>query len=154
MRWFLSNEKSFVVPAWRAESISLYTYHKVRIPKYQWDPFSSEGHCHRQACPSCSLQWGWDYVSELQSPTGLLFMPQMIHEYGEPWWSDIDGGTEELGEKLVPMPLCPPQIQYGLTWTWTQTSMVRGWPLTTWAMVRPMHALTKTWKIRELKWTF
>jgi hypothetical protein len=35
---------------------------------------------------------GWDYVSELQSPTCLLFIPQIIYEYGEPRWNDIDRG--------------------------------------------------------------
>jgi hypothetical protein len=39
---------------------------------------------------------------------GLLFILDVIHEYGEPWWNDIDGKTEELGEKPVPVPLCPP----------------------------------------------
>jgi hypothetical protein len=29
---------------------------------------------------------GWDYVSEQQSPTGLLFIPRVICEHGEPWW--------------------------------------------------------------------
>jgi hypothetical protein len=33
-------------------------------------------------------------------PMGLLFIPQEIYEYGEPWWSDIDRG------KL----LCPPEL--------------------------------------------
>jgi hypothetical protein len=26
---------------------------------------------------------GWDYVSE---PTGLLFIPWVIYEHGQPWW--------------------------------------------------------------------
>jgi hypothetical protein len=25
------------------------------------------------------MSMGWDYVSELQPPTGLLFIPQVIH---------------------------------------------------------------------------
>jgi hypothetical protein len=56
-------------------------------------------------------------VTELQPPTLLLlFIPQVIYEYGEPpWWNDIDRGTEELGEKPVPVPLCPPQFAHGLT---------------------------------------
>jgi hypothetical protein len=29
---------------------------------------------------------GWDYVSELRPPTGLLFIPRIIREHGEPWW--------------------------------------------------------------------
>jgi hypothetical protein len=40
----------------------------------------------------------------------------MIYEYRGPRWNDIDRGkTEELGEKPVAVPLCPPQIPYGLT---------------------------------------
>jgi hypothetical protein len=31
-----------------------------------------------------------DDVSELQPPTGLLFIHHMIHEHGEPRWNDID----------------------------------------------------------------
>jgi hypothetical protein len=31
---------------------------------------------------------GWDYVSELQPPMGLLFILKVIHENGEPWWND------------------------------------------------------------------
>jgi hypothetical protein len=33
-----------------------------------------------------------DYVSELQSPMGLLFIPQIIYENGEQWWNNIDWG--------------------------------------------------------------
>jgi hypothetical protein len=33
---------------------------------------------------------GWDYVSELLPPMGLLFISQVIYEYGEPWWNDSD----------------------------------------------------------------
>jgi hypothetical protein len=47
----------------------------------------------------------------------ILRFPQMI------WVLERDGGmihwhgkTEELGEKPVPVPLCPPQILNGLTW--------------------------------------
>jgi hypothetical protein len=58
---------------------------------------------------------GQDIVPELRPPTGLLFIPQMIHELGDPWWNDTDRGkTEELGGKPVPVPLCPPQCPHGL----------------------------------------
>jgi hypothetical protein len=33
---------------------------------------------------------GWDCVSELRPPTGLLVIPQMIYEHGDPWWNHID----------------------------------------------------------------
>jgi hypothetical protein len=39
----------------------------------------------------------------------------VIYEYGESWWNDIDGKTEELREKPVPVPLYPPQFPHGLT---------------------------------------
>jgi hypothetical protein len=66
---------------------------------------------------------GWDCVPGLRPPTGLLFIsPQMIYKYGEPQWNDIDGKTEELREKSVPVSLCPPQIWHGLTQEWTWAS--------------------------------
>jgi hypothetical protein len=43
---------------------------------------------------------GWDCVFELQPPMCLLlFFPQMICEYGEPWWNDIDTGKPKNLEK-------------------------------------------------------
>jgi hypothetical protein len=37
------------------------------------------------------------------------FIHEAIYEHGEPRWKILTGGkTEELGEKTVPMPLCPP----------------------------------------------
>jgi hypothetical protein len=41
------------------------------------------------------------------------------------------GKTEELGEKPVPVPLCPPQIPHGMTQMQAWPSMVRGQGLTT-----------------------
>jgi hypothetical protein len=38
------------------------------------------------------MSMGWDYVSELWPPTGLLFNPQVIYEDWEPLWNDIEGG--------------------------------------------------------------
>jgi hypothetical protein len=36
------------------------------------------------------MSMGWDYVSELRPPTGLLLIPHVIYEYGELRWNDID----------------------------------------------------------------
>jgi hypothetical protein len=36
------------------------------------------------------ISMGWDYVSELRLPAGLLFNLQMIYEFGEPRWNDTD----------------------------------------------------------------
>ena len=50
---------------------------------------------------------------------------------------DRQGKTEVLGEKPVPVPLCPPQIPHGLARDRTGASAVRGRRLTAWAMARP-----------------
>jgi hypothetical protein len=47
------------------------------------------------------------------------------------------GKTEVLGEKHVPVPLCPPQILHGLARDRNPASAVRDRGLTAWAMVRP-----------------
>jgi hypothetical protein len=33
------------------------------------------------------MSMGSDYVSELRPPTGLLVIPRVIYERGEPWWN-------------------------------------------------------------------
>jgi hypothetical protein len=38
-------------------------------------------------------------------------------------WNNSDSKTGSLKVKPVPMPLCPPQIQHGLTWAQTQACM-------------------------------
>jgi hypothetical protein len=42
----------------------------------------------------------------------------------------LTGENRQLGEKPVPVPLCPPQISHGLTRDRTQASAVRGRRLT------------------------
>jgi hypothetical protein len=34
---------------------------------------------------------GWAYVSELQPPTGLFFIAQVIYVHEEPWWMMLKG---------------------------------------------------------------
>jgi hypothetical protein len=46
----------------------------------------------------------------------------------------LTGETKDLGEKPVPVPLCPPQFPYQLTWVRICTSAVRRWQLTAWAI--------------------
>jgi hypothetical protein len=45
---------------------------------------------------------GWETVSELQPPMGLLFILQMIYEYGEPWWNDTNRRKLNNLEKNLP----------------------------------------------------
>jgi hypothetical protein len=67
----------------------------------------------------------WDYFSELWSITGLLFIPQMMYESGQPRWKDVDRGTEEPGEQPAPVPHSSPQIPHGLTRSWNRPSALR-----------------------------
>jgi hypothetical protein len=38
------------------------------------------------------MSMGRDYVPERRPSTRLLFIPQVIYGYGEPWLNDIDRG--------------------------------------------------------------
>jgi hypothetical protein len=42
-------------------------------------------------------------------------------------WNEIDRETEVLGERPVPVPLCPPKNPHGLTRVRTRAFAVRGW---------------------------
>ena len=61
----------------------------------------------------------------------------LFHFNGAPVEWNWQGKTEVLGEKPVPVPLCPPQIPHGLTRDRTRASAVTGRRLTVWAMARP-----------------
>jgi hypothetical protein len=36
------------------------------------------------------MSMGWDVISELRPPTGLLFIPRLIYEYEKLRWNDVD----------------------------------------------------------------
>jgi hypothetical protein len=87
---------------------------------------------------------GWDCVSELLSLTDIVHPPRrqksMENNSGMIYWQ---GKTEKLGEKPVPVPLCPPQIPQELTRARTRDSARRARWLTAWAMARSCN-LRKT----------
>jgi hypothetical protein len=41
-----------------------------------------------------------DYVSELWPLVGLLFIPKVIYDCGEPWWNDDDRGNDKSTRAL------------------------------------------------------
>jgi hypothetical protein len=45
------------------------------------------------------MSMGSYYVSELRPPAGLSFVPQTIHDYGDPRWNDIDRGKPKNSER-------------------------------------------------------
>jgi hypothetical protein len=44
------------------------------------------------------MSMGWHYVSELRPLMGLLFIPQVIYEYGGQRYNDIDSGKPKNSE--------------------------------------------------------
>jgi hypothetical protein len=50
--------------------------------------------------PADWLWWG-ETVSELQPPVGLLFIPRVICEHGEPWWRCWLGITPDLSTRAL-----------------------------------------------------
>jgi hypothetical protein len=69
----------------------------------------------------------------------IIFCP--FRSSGAPVEWNWQGKTGVLGEKPVPMTLCP-QIPHGLTRDRTRASEVGGRRLTAWAMARPITSLT------------
>jgi hypothetical protein len=61
------------------------------------------------------------------------------------------GKPEVLGEKPVPVPLCPPQILHGPTRARTRASAVGGRRLTAWAMARPLFPLVRCVVLNAVK---
>jgi hypothetical protein len=88
--------------------------------------------------PFFPWRWGGSSTQEwMPTYVSISRIPQMIWVWRatvEWYWQ---GKTEELWEKPVPVPLCPPQIPHGLTRAWTRASAARGRRLTTWAIARP-----------------
>jgi hypothetical protein len=77
--------------------------------------------------PCATLWWRWRWW--------LFFVLFIVMEHR---WNEIYRGKPKYsGEKLVPEPLCPPQIPHGLTRDRTRASAVGGRRLPAWAMARP-----------------
>jgi hypothetical protein len=47
------------------------------------------------------MSMGWNYVSELRPPTGLLFILNMIYGHEETRWNDIDRGKPKNSEETL-----------------------------------------------------
>jgi hypothetical protein len=82
---------------------------------------------------------GWDWVHLVRRLiTGLLYQPRLIDdECGTVDGIKIGRGSRCTQRKPTPMPLCPPQIPYDLTWDRTRAVSVGSRRLTAWAMARP-----------------
>jgi hypothetical protein len=88
---------------------------------------------HRSLKASCATLW-W----RLKIIFFFIFASN-----GAPVEWNWQGKTEVLGEKPVPVPLCPPQIPHWLTRDRTRAAAVEGRRLTAWAMARPLLTVAR-----------
>jgi hypothetical protein len=63
------------------------------------------------------VSMGWDYISELLPPTGLLFVHHAIYEHCVPWWKAIDR------EQLL---IYPPELSLAILSPETPSGKVEG----------------------------
>jgi hypothetical protein len=84
------------------------------------------------------ISLGWDDVSELRPPTAPLFIPRCYMNTDNHGGMMLTRNNRITLRKPVPVPLCPPQILYGLSRARTQISVERGRRLIAWTMVRPV----------------
>jgi hypothetical protein len=72
-------------------------------------------------CCCCSYWYSETLVSELQPLMGLLFIPQMIYQYGEPQCNDINKENWRTQSKT-----CPTATLSTINPTWTDPGMNLG----------------------------
>jgi hypothetical protein len=48
------------------------------------------------------MSMGRNYVSEMLLPMGLLFITEMMYEYGQPRWYDIARGNRRTRREICP----------------------------------------------------
>jgi hypothetical protein len=77
------------------------------------------------------------------NPMMKIIIFSLFPSSGAPVEWNWQGKAEVLGEKPVPVILCPPQIPRGLTLDRTRASAVGGRRLTAWTMARMISAFTK-----------
>jgi hypothetical protein len=75
--------------------------------KWQWDRVFSgflgfPCQCHSAVAFHWLISVGWDYVSELLPLADILFILQMIYEYGERRWNDTDREKRRTLRKTCP----------------------------------------------------
>jgi hypothetical protein len=70
----------------------------------------------------------WNYISQMQPPTGLLLYTQesqMTYEHGEPRWNNTEKANGRTRRETCPSVICPPQIPHGLNRVRTRDSAVK-----------------------------
>jgi hypothetical protein len=94
------------------------------------------------AADATDAQQPWGSLCNRVMKTKMIIIFCPFPSNGAPVEWNWQGKTEVLGEKPVPVPLCPPEIPHGLNRDRTRASAVGGRRLTAWAMARPSLAGT------------
>jgi hypothetical protein len=83
------------------------------------------------------MSTGWDYISELRPPMGILFMTKLYMSMESHGGMILTGENEISGRNFCPSVSLTSHIPHGLTRAQTRASEVTGRLLTVWAMTRP-----------------
>jgi hypothetical protein len=92
---------------------------------------------------------GWDWVHLVLRPLfDLLYQPLITddNECGAVGGMRIGWGNRSTRWQPVPVPLCPPQNPYGLTWGRTRAAVVGSRRQTAWAVARPTLSVAGLWQ--------
>jgi hypothetical protein len=93
----------------------------------------------------------WNYVSELQPPSGLLFILQVIYEHVKARWNDIDREKPKKSEEqLSQCHFVHYKSSLGLTLAQTRVFLARGRRLIAWARARSWLSS----KVICVKWNY
>jgi hypothetical protein len=101
--------------------------------------FCGEGPRSRCYGRTAALRLFVQFVMKMKRKINCFFF--FFPSNGAPVEWNWQGKTEVLGEKPVPVPLCPPQIPHGLTRDRTRASAVGGRRLTAWPMTRVLNPM-------------
>jgi hypothetical protein len=103
-----------------------------------WNFFFGEGPRSRSYWRTAALRRIVQPCDEDEEKDDVFFFFFIFPSNGAPVEWNWHGKTEVIGEKPVPVPLCPLQIPHGPARDRTRAYMVGGRRLTAWAMARPL----------------
>jgi hypothetical protein len=110
--WGFATMKMSMLTFWSVRSLfSGLKMKAVCSSKSATWPYNPEGQ-HRQ---DRLIDWFWGETTFWAATKGHIVHPPDDMSAKSHGGMILTGKTEELGEKPVPVPLCPPQIPYGLT---------------------------------------
>jgi hypothetical protein len=92
--------------------------------------------------------------TKINRPACLWFIPQVIYEYGDSRWNDVDRENLRIGRETCPNATCPTQIPHGMTRARTQASAVRSRRPRAWTVARPSCYNCRSSSPSVFRWNF